>query len=837
VNKKFIPIIFDQDDKQYIPTPLQPATFYDLSTDAGYDTLYRRLTDQHDTPAPPLGERRVLKPRPRQAFKSPARPPVQPTANLVHPYALQANFTGRDTERKQLTAWLTGDARPICAIIAIGGMGKSALAWYWLKNDVLAHTEGQSASPVDAVMWWSFYEGESSFARFVDDAYRYVSGIEVIDMEHLPTTYDRAQELQKLLQEKRVLFVLDGFERQLRAYARLDAAYLRDETVESSGEDRACVDPITARWLTYIASGTTRAKVLLTTRMMVRNLEDRAGDALDGVLKRELTGLPRDDALKFMRVQGVTKGTPAEIANVCEAYGNHPLSLRLLSRLIARDKRTPGDIAAAPRHDVHDDLVQRQHHVLEQSYNALPEEERALLSRIAAFRSRTGYDTLLIFNDFGDEEKFGAALDDLQERGLLQRDMKDNLYDLHPLVRHYAYKRLADKTSVHTRLRDHFAGLPMPHTKNVQSIEELAPVIELYHHTASAGQYDEACNLLQARLVPRPLHYQFGAYQLMIELLRGLFPDGENQPPRLNNERARSWVLSALASAYSFSGQLRRSVTLYQLVNTYYEGKEDKKNLGVILSAVASVGYIPMGELAAAEQSLRRVIELTREMKYEIDEAIGHQELGLLLAYCGAFDESAREMGESPGLEILCAYQQPAGMHWAYRALRALLMGDIRTALEAARKAHSIATSVRAEYDRIIAEWLLGAALIAQKDLNAAETHLTEALVRCRRINAADLEPDILLAWAHWYRARNDAQEAKASAEEALAIADRCEFRLKQAEIHNFLARLALEAGNNVTAREHAEIARERAWCDGPPHCYKTALDEAEAMLKVLEDN
>ncbi len=71
-------------------------------------------------------------------------------------------------------------------------------------------------------------------------------------------------------------------------------------------------------------------------------------------------------------------------------------------------------------------------------------------------------------------------------------------------------------------------------------------------------------------------------------------------------------------------------------------------------------------------------------------------------------------------------------------------------------------------------------------------------------------------------------------AEEALAIADRCEYRLKQAEIHNFLARLALDAGEREAAREQAEIAKERAWCDGPPYCYKPALDEAEGMLREL---
>jgi hypothetical protein len=70
--------------------------------------------------------------------------------------------------------------------------------------------------------------------------------------------------------------------------------------------------------------------------------------------------------------------------------------------------------------------------------------------------------------------------------------------------------------------------------------------------------------------------------------------------------------------------------------------------------------------------------------------------------------------------------------------------------------------------------------------------------------------------------------------QEALAIADRCEYRLAQAEIHNFLARLALEERDRKGASEHAATAYERAWCDGPPHCYQPALDEAERLLKAI---
>ena len=52
-----------------------------------------------------------------------------------------------------------------------------------------------------------------------------------------------------------------------------------------------------------------------------------------------------------------------------------------------------------------------------------------------------------------------------------------------------------------------------------------------------------------------------------------------------------------------------------------------------------------------------------------------------------------------------------------------------------------------------------------------------------------DHEPDILLAWARWHLAQGNRDEARQQAAEALAIAERCEYRLEQAEIHNFLAR------------------------------------------------
>ena len=167
-------------------------------------------------------------------------------------------------------------------------------------------------------------------------------------------------------------------------------------------------------------------------------------------------------------------------------------------------------------------------------------------------------------------------------------------------------------------------------------------------------------------------------------------------------------------------------------------------------------------------------------------------------------------------------------------------MGDAAVALDAARQSYRIAASRENERDRIRAESLLGAAQVAlaaedqgkrKAHLTDAEGHLTEALARCRAVSLVELEPDILLAWAKWHRLSGNADEARAKADEALTIADRCEYRLKQADIHNFLARLALDAGDRDDARAHAERARERAECDGEPHWHRPAYDEAERLL------
>jgi tetratricopeptide (TPR) repeat protein len=638
-----------------------------------------------------------------------------------------------------------------------------------------------------------------------------------------------------------------------------------------------------------------RAKVLMTTRLRPRIVEGHGEELLLGCCERELTQMDPADAVAFFRGQGV-RGGRAEIEAACAPYGYHPLSLRLLAGLVANDLRQPGDIAAARRLDVSGDLIQRQHHVLEQAYESLTPDRQRLLSRIACFRGPVGYEALAALADAspsperergqggegasrsgllsrlfsrprartGDDKPgprdLNADLHDLLARGLLHRDHKTNRFDLHPIVRRYAYDRLAggDRTAAHRRLRDYFAAVPPPEW--VRTLDDLAPVIELYHHTVRAGQYDTACDLFYER-IEKATYFQFGAYPLHIELLAGLFPDGEGKPPRLAKESDQAWALNSLAIAYSLSGQPARAVPLVEAQNRLQEKAGDKKNFDIGLGNLAYL-QIAIGALAAAEANLRRCIALCREIEDERNEAIGHQELGRLLAYRGAWAETERELDAALGLFLKTRSTKDwISKSWAYRSFQALLMSNASYAFECAKKA--LAFSVEdaqedypLERDFIRDYWLLGAALRAagpstgegRGGLDEADRYLTEALARCRGINAVDAEADILLDLARvrreqlkhgdtGTRRRGDdlAAEASRLAEEALLITERSGYVLQGADVHLFLAEMEIERGDRERALEHAREARRLATCDGPPdYTYKVAYDEAGALLAQL---
>ena len=149
--------------------------------------------------------------------------PLPPMPYVAHRYILHENFTGRLSERDELTQWFTNGDKPMFAYVAIGGMGKSALTWYWLHEDIIK----KGLAP-EGIIWWSFYDREARFETFLMKAIQYASEGK-IDAKEIPSTRDKMDALYKLLCEKRFLLVLDGVERVLMAYAGSGSPYQGDE--------------------------------------------------------------------------------------------------------------------------------------------------------------------------------------------------------------------------------------------------------------------------------------------------------------------------------------------------------------------------------------------------------------------------------------------------------------------------------------------------------------------------------------------------------------------------------------------------------------------------------
>lgn len=805
--------------------------------------------------------------------------PLEEGIRYAHYYGASEFFAGRDSERAMLSAWVSADTQHhVLCLVALGGFGKSALTWHWLEHD-LPKLEGRPKR----VLWWSFYESAATFDNLLE------SGIWQWAAKPIPR--DRRGQLAtllKTLQDPDTLLIFDGFERELRAFSGMGAAYQGDETLPSSlggGADRGgeggtddlvCMNPLTTNFLRAVASGSgaIRAKVLITTRLLPSALEQHGG-VLIGCKRIELGGISQDSALQLFRNEGI-KGTDTEIESACARYGNHPLSLRLLVSVVKEDFIQPNNIQAADRLDVTGDLRQRKNHVLENVYERLSPSARTALHTLSSFKVSMPYE---IYRQLGQPDQ---ALHELLHFNLVKRILRKASptnekfaavssspiwLDLHPIVRHYTYARMTGETRIaneiqmsgethrkkHNRFRDFFAAIEKP--SQVQILEDLQPVIALYHHTLQAGELDAAFELYRDRL-SRSLYSQFGVYLLIIELLHGLFPDGEDRPPRLKDENNQAWMLNALANAYCLSGRPRRAIPLFERHNAIQAKRDNKRNLAIGIGNVAYMAQIQIGALRAAKTNLRLSITLQRDID-DIDKgAIEQIHLGQLLSYCGDWEKAEQEF--VIGLQILESVKKSrhVGLAWSYRALAALMIRrkstlsfpqgrgneSAKTALLMAQQSLQIAdeTAYREfpyERDYVRAHWLLGAAYRAEAgDWTEAQRHLDEALLRCRRINLAEMEGNILIEMARVAADKDDDTEAERFASEALAIAERTENVLQQADAHLELAKLAQRRGQAALAQQHAEQALKCAYCDGPPdYTYKVAYEEAKAMLERMK--
>lgn len=534
--------------------------------------------------------------------------PTPPDAYIAHPYVLLQThrLAGRQEELNLLTDWVAKPAagvyrERILNLVAIGGMGKSALAWKWF-NEIAP----QEMNPIAGRMWWSFYESDASFENFVTRALAYVTSRHREEVQKISPPEREAQLLIALDREP-FLVVLDGLERVLIAYARMDAAHLSDDNLDQETANRVVgaiglpasaaesfvgqhrlrktADLRDGAFLRKLA-GVRASRILVSTRLYPADLQAGNGEPIPGSTALFLRGLTENDALDLWRAFKVT-GSRDQLLSLFRKFGCHPLLIQALASEVASFRRAPGDFDRWRQTHRNFDpfrlpLVQVKSHVLECALRGLDPPGRKVLQTIAAFRMPVSHDTLAAlmvgsdkkpsddqgaleglkgavgrsrFVRFQDEAAMDRTLTALEDRGLLGWDRRANRYDLHPILRGVVWSGLDESTRriTYGALETHFKSLPTVHQNRVNCLEDLTGAIELYNTLVGLGRYDDACDLFYSRLENATL-YRLSASRQRAELLEMLFPDGLDRLPRLSKPDREAFTLNALALAYDYAG-------------------------------------------------------------------------------------------------------------------------------------------------------------------------------------------------------------------------------------------------------------------------------------------
>ncbi|NQZ06557.1 MAG: DUF4062 domain-containing protein [Algicola sp.] len=335
------------------------------------------------------------------------------TPLIPHPPAFYAEsryigshkFVGRKAQLDILDDWASpADPNPVLLFEAIGGTGKSMLTWEWVENHAVNTREDWAGR-----FWYSFYDKGAVMTDFCRRALAYIthqplSEFQKINMNQL------TKLLLPLLQAQPWLIILDGLERILVAYHRIDAAQLSDDdagkTDEISDRDPCkAIRPEDDELLRFLAAANP-SKILISSRLIPRVLLNNSSQPIPGVLRERLSGLRPADAEALIRSCGISGKSIAIRSYLQKHCDCHPLVIGALAGLVNDylpdrgnfdqwevDPGSGGNLNFGQL-----DLVQKRNHILKAALQALDDKSRQLLSTLALLSEAIDFETLSAFN-------------------------------------------------------------------------------------------------------------------------------------------------------------------------------------------------------------------------------------------------------------------------------------------------------------------------------------------------------------------------------------------------------------------------------------------------------
>ena len=720
-----------------------------------------------------------------------------------------AELFGRQEELRRLDeAWASGQTR-VMACVASGGVGKSTLANYWLRERM---TPDQFRGAC-RVFGWTFYsQGMHATATsadfFIHQALKFFGDPD----PDAGSPWQKGERLAKLAEG--ALLVLDGME-------PLQADF---------GADRGRVtDPALAgllRAFTWADSGL----CLITTREPLTELMHR-----ETVQALDLDRLSPEAGRAVLRTGGVI-GTDEELETLARQFGPHALAITLLaSWLHEQPGHRPEAAATLPElSEVADSEMRPARRVLagfEQLLGEGPEievlrilglfERAAKGEELRALRKGRALPGLTEHVGTRATRKWSRALERLRALRLVARQSRHqpDVVDTHPIVREHfgAQVRMrfpAAWKEGHNRLYEHLKQAPPEYP---DTLEEMMPLFAAVAHGCLAGRHQEACDEVYKRRIQRGNEYfnahKLGAIGAELGALSGFFENLWDKPEPSLKEADQAWLLNEAGSDLRALGRPAEAVQPFQAGLKIRLRREEWVNAAIFAGNLSELS-LTLGAVGEAERYARQSVDLADRsgdafwrMGTRTTLADALHQAGRLEDADAAFREAeAMQKEMQPQYPLLYSLQgyeycdlllTRAGFGlWLMPGKNRVKEGESESAIEMCRDVQKRGEKMfewRSPGDPLLDIALdhlsLGRALLLEHVLNPdacsldpAVEHLDAAVDGLRESGNQDDVPRGLLARAALRRVGGDASGAARDLAEAQELADRSGMKLFQVD-------------------------------------------------------
>jgi len=764
------------------------------------------------------------------------------------PYIGSHQFVGRKAELKTLDDWANeADMDTVLLFEAIGGSGKSMLTWEWTKN----HADNIRTDWAGK-FWYSFYEKGALMTDFCKHALAYITEQPIEEFKG-KKMLELSELLLNHLRTKPWLFILDGLERVLVAYHRIDAAMIRDEEVNMpidkiiDRDPHAAIRPDDDNFIHALASASP-SKIIISSRLTPKVLINSSAQTITGVQRLTLAGLRPKDAELLIRFCGVF-GDSQEIQNYLSKHcACHPLVIGILAGLIIDylpDKGnfdnwvTDAELGGGRLNLGKIDIVQKRNHILEIGIANLSSEGKQLLSTLSFLTDIIDYSILQAFNphlsnvnpnDVSSNaiSRLQITVRELEQRGFLQFDGKS--YNLHPVVRGVVSGRLQSEEleQYGQKVVDYFSQKANSAYDEAESLDDVSEALKVLTTLLRIGKFQEAFNLYSSGL-SAALVFNIEAYNEDLAILKSFFINTRYELPDSLDERDSSYLVHSMAFTLGELGNYDEALKLNYIVLEFNLNNKNwysvNKNWYSIRDAMTeiSVKYSRKCNYRKQEQYLKWAIEIAELINSDEHLFIAHFFYFGYLYQIGMYNEAmveweyldkfkgriwSRSRYRPGSIEAtFCDYQFRIGK---------LKKVDIEEAEKLCLKGKNRLV-LRGIYH------LRGIWYINQRKWEKAIIYLSKTIEMARNVGIIDADSEALLALSQF-----KVGLLKSPAEKAMELS-----KLSNPS-HLSLAELWEAIGNLEQSAKHSLLAYKQYWGDGEPYVDRYYLERTKKLLNRI---